>query len=40
VPILGVIIALVVLFLPNGLISLLVGRRRGRELIAKILSKF
>lgn len=39
-PILGVIIALVVLFLPNGLISLLVGRRRGRELIAKILSKF
>lgn len=38
-PILGVIIALVVLFLPNGLISLLVGRKRGRELIASLLRK-
>jgi len=38
-PILGVIIALVVLFLPNGLISLLVGRQRGKELISSILSK-
>jgi len=39
-PILGLIIAMVVLFLPNGLISLIVGRRRGRELISRILRKF
>lgn len=38
-PILGVIIALVVLFLPNGLISLLIGRQRGKELISSILGK-
>lgn len=38
-PILGVIIALVVLFLPNGLISLVLGRRRGKELISRILNK-
>ncbi|WP_417565129.1 branched-chain amino acid ABC transporter permease [Marinobacter sp.] len=39
-PILGVIIALVVLFLPNGLISLILGRQRGKELISNILRKF
>ncbi|WP_228260743.1 branched-chain amino acid ABC transporter permease [Marinobacter orientalis] len=38
-PILGVIIALVVLFLPNGLISLIMGRQRGKELISRILGK-
>jgi branched-chain amino acid transport system permease protein len=38
-PILGLIIAMVVLFLPNGLISLLMGRKRGHELISRILRK-
>lgn len=38
-PILGIIIALVVLFLPNGLISLIVGRQRGKELVSNILRK-
>ena len=33
-------IALVVLFLPNGLISLIVGGQRGKELISNILRKF
>ncbi|WP_273206336.1 branched-chain amino acid ABC transporter permease [Marinobacter subterrani] len=39
-PILGIIIALVVLFLPNGLISLIVGPQRGKELMSSILRKF
>lgn len=38
-PILGLIIAMVVLFLPNGLISLIVGRRRGHELVSRLLRK-
>lgn len=38
-PILGLLIALVVLFLPNGLISLLPGGRRGRGLIGQLLRK-
>ncbi|MEX0603256.1 MAG: branched-chain amino acid ABC transporter permease [Marinobacter sp.] len=39
-PILGLIIALVVLFLPNGLISLLKGgSERGHELISRIIRK-
>lgn len=38
-PILGLIIALVVLFLPNGLISLLPGGRRGRGLLSRLVRK-
>lgn len=38
-PILGLLIALVVLFLPNGLISLLPGGRRGHGLIGRLLRK-
>lgn len=38
-PILGLLIALVVLFLPNGLISLLPGGRRGYGLIGRLLRK-
>ena len=38
-PILGLIIALVVLFLPNGLISLLPGRRRDRGLLTRLVRK-
>lgn len=38
-PILGLIIALVVLFLPNGLISLLPGGRRGRGLLSRVVRK-
>lgn len=38
-PILGLIIALVVLFLPNGLISLLPGGRRGPGLLSRLLRK-
>ncbi len=38
-PILGLIIALVVLFLPNGLISLLPGSRRGRGLLSRVVRK-
>ncbi|HSH43843.1 MAG TPA: hypothetical protein VK973_17105, partial [Arenicellales bacterium] len=38
-PILGLIIALVVLFLPSGLISLLPGGRRGRGLLSRLVRK-
>lgn len=38
-PILGLIIALIVLFLPNGLISLLPGRRRDHGLLARLIRK-
>lgn len=38
-PILGLIIALVVLFLPNGLISLLPGGRRGWGLLTRLVRK-
>ncbi|MDZ7809309.1 MAG: hypothetical protein U5L11_03140 [Arhodomonas sp.] len=42
-PILGLIIAAVVVFLPNGLVSLLPGaqslRRRGRRLIMAMVRK-
>ncbi|GGX93536.1 branched-chain amino acid ABC transporter permease [Litchfieldella qijiaojingensis] len=38
-PILGLIIALIVLFLPNGLISLLPGGRRGHGLLGRLLRK-
>ncbi len=38
-PILGLIIALIVLFLPNGLISLLPGGRRGHGVLTRLLRK-
>lgn len=38
-PVLGLIIALVVLFLPNGLISLLPGGRRGHGLLKRLMRK-
>jgi len=38
-PILGLVIALVVLFLPNGLISLLPGGRRGRSVLSRLVRK-
>ncbi|WP_021029130.1 branched-chain amino acid ABC transporter permease [Litchfieldella anticariensis] len=38
-PILGLIIAMIVLFLPNGLISLLPGGRRGGGLMGRLLRK-
>lgn len=38
-PILGLIIALVVLFLPNGLISLFPGGRRGHGVLSRLIRK-
>lgn len=39
-PMLGLIIALIVLFLPNGLISLLPGGRRSHGLLSRLIRKF